>query len=193
MKKQPQRTARTKQALMDSFWDLYKERRIEQITIKEIAAKAGFYRSTFYEYFGSVYDVLEEIEENLIAEFKETVPRILASKNTEEAFRLISHMYEKNGVYVVVLFGPNGDHHFSIRALELLKATLSSILDIPEEDMQLDLMVTIFSSAVLAMLNYWYTNRETISLSEVLAVGKEILQHGVYPQLQKMGVAFLDF
>lgn len=193
MKKQPERTARTKQALMDSFWDLYRERRIDQITIKEITANAGFYRSTFYEYFGSVYDVLEEIERNLIEEFKSMFPKLLASKSMEEAFGHISRIYEKNGVYVVILFGPNGDHNFSMRTLELLKSTIASFLDIPEDDMQLNLMVAIFSSSVFAILNYWYTNSETLSLSEVLSAGKEILQHGVLPQLRKMGVEFPEF
>ena len=66
MKKQPELTAQTKENLMEAFWQIYCEKRIEKITVKEITMKAGYNRSTFYEYFTDVYDVLEQIENSLI-------------------------------------------------------------------------------------------------------------------------------
>ena len=58
MKKQPQITAQTKQNLIEAFWSLYCEQRIEKITVKDITNKAGYNRGTFYEYFTDVYAVL---------------------------------------------------------------------------------------------------------------------------------------
>ena len=191
MNKQPERTAKTKQALIDSFWGLYTEKRIEKITIKEITANAGYYRSTFYEYFGSVYDVLEEVENNLINEFKSMIPRLLSSKNIDEAFSIISSLYEKNGIYVVVLFGQNGDSTFTAKARELLKATIAKYLDLPEDDMQLELTVMIIYSCVFSILNYWYTHKDTVSLQEVMTLGRSILQNGLAPHLHKLGLTFM--
>ena len=57
-KKQPEITMMTKQIIKDSFWELYKEKKIENITVKDITQKAGFNRSTFYAYFTDVYDIL---------------------------------------------------------------------------------------------------------------------------------------
>ena len=51
MKKQPQVTAITRQNIADAFWELYKTKPMEQITVKDVIAKAGYNRGTFYEYF----------------------------------------------------------------------------------------------------------------------------------------------
>ena len=44
-------SARTRQNLMDAFWELYCEKRIEKITVREITAKAGYNRGTFMNTF----------------------------------------------------------------------------------------------------------------------------------------------
>lgn len=190
MNKQPERTARTRQALIDSFWELYSSRDISRITIKEITANAGFYRSTFYEYFGSVYDVLEEIENNLVEDYKKLFPRMLASRNAEEVFNHIYEMYEKNGIYIAVLFGPDGDHKFTLKATAMLKSIIASILKLPEDDMHLNLAVEIISSSVFSILNYWYVNRDTVELADVLTSGRDILQNIAQPIWKNFGLDF---
>lgn len=75
MKKQPDITSsQTRQNLIDAFWSLYCEKRIEKITVKEITQKAGYNRGTFYEYFTDVYDMLEQIEQSLIPTIEELPP-----------------------------------------------------------------------------------------------------------------------
>ena len=59
--KKPAAKEETKQALIQAFWKLYREKRIEKITVGEIAAVAGYNRSTFYEYFYDVPDVLQQM------------------------------------------------------------------------------------------------------------------------------------
>ena len=54
MNKRIEITAQTKQNLIDAFWSLYTEKRIEDITVKDITHKAGYNRGTVYEYFPSV-------------------------------------------------------------------------------------------------------------------------------------------
>lgn len=66
--------ASTHQSLIDAFWELYTQKRIDKITVREITAKAGCNRGTFYEYFLDVYDVLEQIENGLIPEIDELPP-----------------------------------------------------------------------------------------------------------------------
>ena len=74
MRKQPQITAQTRENLIEAFWSLYCENRIETITVKEISNRAGYNRGTFYEYFSDVYDVLGEIEKSLIPSLDELPP-----------------------------------------------------------------------------------------------------------------------
>ena len=48
----------TKRALSDAFSELLKEKPFEQITVTEIARKAGLNRQTFYYHFRDLYDLI---------------------------------------------------------------------------------------------------------------------------------------
>ena len=113
MKKQPQITAQTKQNLIDAFWSLYCEQRIEKITVKEITNKAGYNRGTFYEYFTDVYAVLEDLENSLIPKLDELPPISLPSKGVGMQLDSFFELYEKNNQYYSVLLGDKGDPAFA--------------------------------------------------------------------------------
>ena len=66
MNKRHDITAQTKQNLIDAFWQLYCMRPISQITVRDVVQRAGYNRSTFYEYFRDVHAVLEAIEVSII-------------------------------------------------------------------------------------------------------------------------------
>ena len=63
MKKNPKITGQTRENLLQAFWSLYRQKKIEHITIQDITTKAGYNRSTFYEYFVDIYDVLNRLED----------------------------------------------------------------------------------------------------------------------------------
>ena len=67
MKKQPEITTQTREKLIEAFWSFYCEKKIEHITIKEITDTARYHRSTFYEYFVDIYDVLNQMEDASIS------------------------------------------------------------------------------------------------------------------------------
>lgn len=56
------RTKFAQRALSDfsrALFDALKEKRIESITVAELCEKAGYPRSTFYNYFDDIYDLLD--------------------------------------------------------------------------------------------------------------------------------------
>lgn len=188
MNKQPDRTAKTKQALIDSFWVLYKEKNIEKITVKEITAGAGFYRSTFYEYFGSVYDVLAEVESELMCEIKKVFPLIFISPNVQEVFHYVVSFYEPNGSKLAVLLGPTGDQNFVSDVKSEMKKIIIERFNVDPADKHLELSIDMISSAIISMLQYWYMHRDSMPLEDALKTGSNILQNGVMPQFKLMGI-----
>ena len=75
MKKQPQQTAQTRKKLMDSFWKLYCDDGIDRVTVGAVAKDAGYNRGTFYEYFTDVYDLLDQLEDELL-EYQRSLARV---------------------------------------------------------------------------------------------------------------------
>lgn len=63
----------TKRKLKDSFLALYKSHPISKISIKRIADGAGLSRGTFYYYYRDIYNLLTEIEDELVGGLDSTV------------------------------------------------------------------------------------------------------------------------
>ena len=66
MNRQTQVTDQTRTNLREAFWELYAEKSIEKITVREITDRAGYNRATFYLYYRDVYDVLEQVEDTVV-------------------------------------------------------------------------------------------------------------------------------
>lgn len=192
MNKQPHRTSKTRQALVDSFWKLYREKDIEKITIKEITTDAGFYRSTFYAYFTHVYGLLHEIEEGLIHEFLETTEKLMEEERFDQALEHILKFYEKNGEYVAVLLGPKGDREFYLKVKDIIISIFLARTGGEKEGLERDIAFEIMSSSVIALLNYWYEHRDAIRLRDVLLTGSGFFRKGMLPYLETQGIRFLD-
>ncbi len=63
----------TKKLLQDSLLDLMKTKRIYKISIRETCEKAGVNRTTFYKYYNTEYDLLEEIENQYLQTIDEYI------------------------------------------------------------------------------------------------------------------------
>lgn len=70
MNKQPQITEKTRQKFIDVFCELYSQKPVEKISIQEIASRSGYNRSTFYQYFTDIYELLDTVENNLLHDIK---------------------------------------------------------------------------------------------------------------------------
>ena len=70
------RVIKTKRAIHEAMTKLINEKPIEEITVTELADAAEINRKTLYNYYGSVYMVAEEMEDEIIARFEETLRKI---------------------------------------------------------------------------------------------------------------------
>ncbi|NLJ70553.1 MAG: TetR/AcrR family transcriptional regulator [Clostridiaceae bacterium] len=77
------RVLRTKQSLYKSLCSLLKKKPLSQITISEITSKANINRSTFYLHYTNLFDLQNEIEENLFQIYKNSLDDYLASLNSQ--------------------------------------------------------------------------------------------------------------
>ena len=177
MKKQPHITAVTRQNIVDAFWVLYKQRPLDQITIKDIMVKAGYNRGTFYEYFENVRAVLDYVEDVLIEYMRNWItsdPNFW--EKSDETIGKIAEMYRVKGEFFGVLLGENGDPHFSAKWKAAIKPLLASTLtSSPETNLQQDLALEYSVSGVLAVLAYWYPMRDQFSYEQLASLMRSLL------------------
>ena len=56
----------TKRCIREALFECLREKDINKITISSLCEKADINRSTFYKYYGSQYDVIKEMEQEVI-------------------------------------------------------------------------------------------------------------------------------
>lgn len=159
MKKQPELTAQTKENLMEAFWQIYCNKRIEKVTVKEITTKAGYNRTTFYEYFTDVYDVLEQIENSVLPSHQALTPHNPTDISTTSLpIDALTKIYEKNKKYYVVLFGDNGDPSFQTIFKNHIKTILQKHLNEVgiAKKFEIDFALEYTLSAMIGVLTYWF-------------------------------------
>lgn len=188
MRKQPERTAKTKRALVDAFWTLYEETPIEKITVRQITESAGVYRSTFYEYFSDVYAVREFIEKDILDAYEVLVNKATGINSLDEGMALLIDFYSNNAKYLAVLWGPHGDQQFLNNVKRMINAKLRSLFSLPFDDPEIDILIEMMLSSVISLLNYWYVHRDKMTIREVIDVGSQFFQKGLFAFLKERGI-----
>ena len=65
------RIIRTKKLLVEAFQEVSREKRMSQITVKDITERATVNRATFYAHFTDKYDILDyTLSETILKRFK---------------------------------------------------------------------------------------------------------------------------
>lgn len=70
------RIEKTKSAITNVFLELRSAKPLEKITIKELCEKAKINKSTFYSHYRDIYDLSEELENEVVASVIESLPGI---------------------------------------------------------------------------------------------------------------------
>ncbi|MCC8120922.1 MAG: TetR/AcrR family transcriptional regulator [Oscillospiraceae bacterium] len=86
MKQESRRVRMTKALLRNSLVELMQTQNIRQITIKSICEQADVNRSTFYLYYGSQYELLDDIKAQVLADTAE----ILQAEHARRGQRTIT-------------------------------------------------------------------------------------------------------
>ena len=81
---------RTQKALHDSLAELLLEKPIKNIKVQELTDRAGIHRLTFYKYYQDIYDLYEQMQQNLIAD----MGYLMIEHNHEEGEIFYKHLIE---------------------------------------------------------------------------------------------------
>ena len=64
------RTRKTRKAIRNAFAQLLSEKDMSRITVRDIAELAEINRKTFYRYYSGIYQVVDEIEDEIVQTFE---------------------------------------------------------------------------------------------------------------------------
>ncbi len=113
-----QRIMLTKKLLKDSLTELLQTQSIHHISIRELCEKAGINRSTFYKYYGSQFDLLEEMEKDLLEATEHFLSQQTDIKNAMVLEQTLKYL-ETDIDFVRLLINSNVDPTFANKLFSL--------------------------------------------------------------------------
>ncbi len=186
MNARDRRARRTRASLEEGLLRLMERKSINNITVRELTEYVDINRSTFYLHYTDIYDMVSQIENELIENFYSELERDDTERTTQEG---VYHFMEKaiemlrdNRDKLLILCGENGDHTFIERLAEVVKKQsyefFASMLGNEANTKNVDLAVAFFCSGTVALLQQWLRSDETMSPKSVLNLMFNLVLYG---------------
>lgn len=161
--KTDRRILKTKRAIRSALAQILSTKELTEITVKEIADAADINRKTFYTYYRDVYQIIDEIENELVHAFDSILKKLDLKadlKNPCRIFQSLTHVIGSD----IDLFGRllmadrrSGFAGKIVSALKArAKASFSSHLEVASD--KLDLMLEYAISGMFAVYRSWFNS-----------------------------------
>jgi AcrR family transcriptional regulator len=112
-KKEDRRINRTKKMLREALVSIMENKKLKDISIRELCDYADISRGTFYLHYTDINDMVEKIEDELFeglnAAIGNNIDKSMELMDTHYIFLDIYKYMAQNATIVERLFGPNGD------------------------------------------------------------------------------------
>ena len=118
------RVRKTRRQLRECLITLLKEKKVQDITVRELTDMADLNRGTFYLHYKDVFDLLEKTEAELQEDFNQLVCKhdaVDLKQRPSVIFNEIYSLVYDNADLIEILLGENGDLNFVNRLKRLIR------------------------------------------------------------------------
>lgn len=184
MMKEDRRIKRTKKMLKDSLASLLMEKDINLITVKELVDLADLNRSTFYLHYRDIYDMLTQIENDMIEEINHIESRYPVSvlKKSSKLFLIDIFKYtDENRTFCKMLLGSHGNMAFLEKIKKILENNCFHVITegCSEKDLQKHQFFSTFAvSGCAGLLQNWLESDSKMTPGELAQVADDFIQNG---------------
>ena len=167
-KKEDRRVTMTRRLLKDALIELLREQSIYQISIRELCQRADVNRTTFYKYYGSQFDLLSDIENDIIAFVDSTVKTHAASP--EQIIKALCVYLEDNLELARLIITNNIDPAFpqKLFSSEIVRDVVRKNYAHTHDDTEVEYLYNFITYGAFRMLCLWL-NKDKREPPETLA------------------------
>ncbi len=172
IKKQDRRIIKSKKAIKKAFMSILATKDINDITIKNIADLADVDRKTVYNYYNGTYEILNEIENEMVSTINDAVESLDLEGNLDQQiniFRKITEVINDNFEFYSILMKLNYDSQLIKKLISLFSEYAKKILNkfkLPN-GVSVEFASTFIASGVLNTYYKWFNSDKLISLDDL--------------------------
>lgn len=184
------RTKYTKMVLQNSLFELLKQKSIDKITVTDICHLADINRGTFYYYYTDVFDLLNQIENELYENFLVYFNQYLESSDRNTyllMIKLFEYLKQEKKIFKI-FFSQNGDKDFIKRVY--LTAYTSVIEEWKSQKtnldpQQLDKIFLFVANGSISLIQNWFDTGLKESPEELASFINNLCEFGYHHFLKK--------
>jgi AcrR family transcriptional regulator len=169
------RVRRTKRLLKQGLTELMTQKSIKKITVRELSELVDINRGTFYLHYKDIYDLVEQIENELFQEFESilmsyTIDDI--SRRPKQLLTDVCKFLDENRDICSALLGDNGDINFAQKLRGFIRKKcfndISAAYNISDVS-EFEFLYSYFESGFIGVARYWLQHPETGKSAEDIA------------------------
>ena len=179
------RVFRTHKMIKEAFFELMDTIGFDKITVQNLTQKAMISRTTFYLHYKDKYDLLDQIENEILDGLKNIATNVpfdeMVTKGLshEKPFSLLLRIYEyikENQQFFKLIMGKNGDPSFYYKLSETMKfAALQKVnvdrLKIPEH-----YAIAFIMGIQTSIINEWLKTGMKETPQEIVSMITHVMQ-----------------
>lgn len=185
--KPDRRILKTKRAIYEALVELMQKKKLNSITVTELAAAANINRKTFYTYYSTVNAVLDEVINELISSLKDLMYTMSEDYNMlspQTLFAFLNTIMSDVDIVRALFTSDNGNMLFNKLQKALQETLLKELIDndikmnIPPE--QYPLISSFVAGGMIYVYYEWITNPNGTSLDEMARTLTTLIISGVH-------------
>ena len=167
-KREDRRIMMTKRMLKDALIEMLKEKDIYHISIRELCEKADVNRTTFYKYYSSQFDLLADMEKDLIDFIAKAIER--NESDPEKIITAACRYLEENIGFARLIVNNNVDPDFAhkLLAMDSIKSSTLKNIDSKRSEAELEYIYSFLTYGAYRMICVWL-NKEQREPPETIA------------------------
>lgn len=179
------RTRVTQLMIRKAFTELMREKPIESITISELCKRASINRSTFYNHYLDLYDLRDQIVDNLKGEFYQALKSLLTNNPVDQTpVKITAKIFEciqNNSDMCQVILGRYGDDKFLAEFVQFGREFVMKSYRIYFENAapkQIDYFYTFVSCGIIGLLRKWLSDGLETPPDEIARMAESMMLQG---------------
>lgn len=179
------RSLKTRKRLEDVLFDLLKVNDINKITVKEVTTIADINRSTFYDHYSDIYDLLESVQNRVIYSINTINKNVTLSSFSHNDFNelsiLLEYIKENKEIFKILLNGQGNMQFITTLKRIITEKFLKDILgksDYPNKE-HYELVSSFFISGCIGLIQNWVKNDTNIKIEELTKIMKSLIANSI--------------
>ena len=170
--KTDRRVVKTKRAIRNAFAELLADKEMNQITIKDISELADINRKTFYSYYKDIYELVDDIENNMVSVFKEALVAVDFNRCLQEPqiiLTQLTNIINQDIDFYGHIMNVPGNTGLVAKLTDAIKQWVKKpfIEQAYTDEETIDMMLDYTFSGMMTVYQKWFNSGRTISLDEL--------------------------